>query len=185
MKATFANMKLKLNSETKSFKFSDDMDAINVLQYLPIRDKYDLVMITLENAKEDAIYNPLKIDYFFHLYLVYMYTDISFTEKQREDPEKIYDTLVSNGIMDEVIKLIPDSEYKYLMEMVEDMAANLAEYNSRAGGAIRSLINDLPNQAEQFGKIMDSFDPEQFQNVIEFAQAANGGRDIKTNRPVE
>ena len=23
---------------------------------------------------------------------------------------------------------------------------------------------------------MDSFDPEQFQNVIEFAQAANGGR---------
>ena len=97
----------------------------------------------------------------------------------------IYVTLVSNGIMDEVIKLIPDSEYKYLMEMVEDMAANLAEYNSRAGGAIRSLINDLPNQAEQFGKIMNSFDPEQFQNVIEFAQAANGGRDIKTNQPVE
>ena len=110
---------------------------------------------------------------------------VSFTEKQREDPEKIYDTLVSNGIMDEVIKLIPDSEYKYLMEMVEDMAANLAEYNSRTGGAIRSLINDLPHQAEQFGKIMDSFDPEQFQNVIEFAQAANGGRDIKTNQPVE
>jgi hypothetical protein len=178
-------MKLKLNNEYKTLSLSDDMDDIKVSQYLPIKDKYDLVMVTLQNSKEDAIYNPIKLEYFFHLYLVYMYTDISFTEKQKEDPEKIYDTLVSNGIMDKIVELIPDSEYAYLKDVIETTAKDMEDYNSRAGGAIRSLINDLPEQANSFVQIMENFNPEQFQNVIDFATAANGGRDIKTNQPVE
>jgi hypothetical protein len=178
-------MKLKLNNEYKTLSLSDDMDDIKVSQYLPIKDKYDLVMVTLQNSKEDAIYNPIKLEYFFHLYLVYMYTDISFTEKQKEDPEKIYDVLVSNGIMDKIVELIPDSEYTYLKDVIETTAKDMEDYNSRAGGAIRSLINDLPEQANTFVEIMENFNPEQFQNVIDFATVANGGRDIKTNQPVE
>lgn len=184
MKATFANMKLKVDASTKELKIADNLDSIKVLQYLPIQDKYDLIMITLQNAREGAIYNPLKIDYFFHLYLVYSYTDISFTEKQKENPEKIYDTLTSTGLMDKIIDLIPDSEYKYLKVNMEEIAAGLEEYNSRAGGAIRALIEELPQQAALFGEIMDNFDQEKYQNVIAFAQAANGGRDIMTNQPV-
>ena len=52
-------------------------------------------MITLQKAKEDILYNPIKLDMYFHLHLVYMYSNLSFTEKQKEDEEKIYDAVVS------------------------------------------------------------------------------------------
>ncbi len=68
-----------------------------MLQYLPAQDKYDLLMITLQKSLENGAYNEFKLNLYFELNLVYMYTNISFTEKQREDEFKLYDTLESNG----------------------------------------------------------------------------------------
>ena len=61
--------------------------------------------------------------------------------------------------------------------------ANTANRNSVAA-IINSLIDDLPSNAEAAAKIVDSFDPQQFKEVINFARYANGGRDINTNLPV-
>ena len=97
-KVSYAKLNLKVNKDIKTFKINEQ--EVEVLQYLPFEDKYDLVMITLQKAEEDGIYNELKLDMYFHLYLVYMYTNISFTEKQKEDELKLYDTLKSNGIID-------------------------------------------------------------------------------------
>ena len=52
-KVSYANLKLKVNTEVNTFDFEDSQ--IEVLKYLPIEDKYDLVMITLQKAKEDNI----------------------------------------------------------------------------------------------------------------------------------
>jgi hypothetical protein len=38
---------------------------------------------------------------------------------------------------------------------------------------------------EQVGEIINNFDPAKYQNVVDFATAANGGRNINTNQPVE
>ena len=67
-KTTYASMKLKVNTETKEIDFNGN--KIEVLQYLPIDDKYSLLNITLQKAKEGAIYNPLKKDMFFHLHFL-------------------------------------------------------------------------------------------------------------------
>ena len=64
-------------------------------------------MVTLQKSLEEGVYNPVKKDMYFHLYLVYMYTDITFTEKQREDESKLYDVLESNGLIPAVLKNIP------------------------------------------------------------------------------
>ncbi|MBQ1716746.1 MAG: hypothetical protein II025_02495, partial [Ruminococcus sp.] len=58
---------------------------IEVLKYLPIEDKYNLINITLQNAREGSIYNSLLLDVYFHLYIVIMYSNITFTEKQKEN----------------------------------------------------------------------------------------------------
>lgn len=81
-KTTYASMKLKVNTQPKEIDFEGN--KIEVLQYLPVEDKYDLVMITLQKSLEEGIYNPIKKDMYFHLYMVYMYTDISFTDKQKK-----------------------------------------------------------------------------------------------------
>ena len=88
-KVSYANLKLKIDTSVETFDFQGQ--TIEVLQYLPIEDKYDLVMVALQNAEENGIYNPVKLDMYFHLYIMYMYTNLSFTEKQKFNEQKLYD----------------------------------------------------------------------------------------------
>lgn len=175
-KVSYANLKLKINEETVKIMFKDT--EIEVLQYLPIDDKYSLISITLQKAQEENTYSPVLLDMFFHLHLVYLYTNITFTDKQREDEAKLYDILKSNGLMDEIIKAIPEVEYNMLYNYLEEESRNRTKAKRSAVGLIQSIINDLPTQAQAAMDIVNNFDKEKYQNVIDFAKAANGGRDI-------
>ena len=175
-KVSFTNFKLKVNENVEKFTIGDV--EVEVLQYLPIADKYDLIMIALQNAEEDGIYNPLKLDMYLNLYLVFMYTNINFTDKQKEDLNKLYDILESNGIIDQVINLIPENEYNSILENMNEIIVSREGNKKTISGIISNLITELPKQAQNAASILESFDKEKFQEVIEFAKAANGGRDI-------
>ena len=175
-KVSYANLKLKTKTDVLTFDFEGEQ--IEVLQYLPISDKYDLIMITLQKAKEGNIYNQLKLDMFFHLHLVYLYTNLSFTDKQKENEFKIYDTLQSNGFINKMIGFIPKEEYEDLFEMIEKQVKMEMKYTTTAASVLSKLVDDLPKNAEAAMKIVDNFDPNKFQAVKDFAAAANGGRDI-------
>ena len=108
-----------------------------------------------------------------------MYTDIVFTDKQKEDEVKLYDTLESNGLITEVVKNIPEEEYNKLFEYMDELIKLNMTYKQSAGALISSFINDLPKQAETAAKIVEQFDASQFQQVLDFAKAANGGREIE------
>lgn len=177
MKVSYANMKLKVDESVDTFDFEGN--TIEVRKYLEASDKYDLIMITLQKAEEDGFYNPLKLDIYFHLHLVYMYTNLSFTDKQRENELKLYDCLASNGFIDKFISVLNEDEYNYLFNIMQDTAKSLMNYHTTAGAVIRSLINDLPKSAEAAVKIVESFDPEKYEQVVKFAEAANGGRPLK------
>ena len=174
---SYANMKLKPVTTTHKFEWNGN--EIEVLDYLPIEDKYDLIMITLQKSFEDGYYNPIKVDEFFHLHLIYMYTNINFTEKQKEDEHKLYDSLKSNGLIDAFIEQMNEFDYSELFNMLDDTKRELVEYKHSTSALIQSLIVDLPRQAEAAKQIVDSFDAEKYQNVINFAKAANGGREIE------
>lgn len=176
MKVSYANMKLKVDKTTSTFDFEGN--KIEVLNYLPIEDKYDLVMITLQKAEENGIYNPLKLDIYFHLHLVYMYTNLSFTDKQKEDELKLYDCLKSSGFIYQFMNALDDDEYNYLFEMMQDTVNDYMNYRNTAGAVLQSIIQDLPRNAQVAADIVDSFDKEKFKAVVDFAEAANGGRPI-------
>lgn len=175
-KVSYANMKLKVDKTTSTFDFEGN--KIEVLNYLPIEDKYDLVMITLQKAEENGIYNPLKLDIYFHLHLVYMYTNLSFTDKQKEDELKLYDCLKSSGFIYQFMNALDDDEYNYLFEMMNDTVDDYMNYRNTAGAVLQSIIQDLPRNAQAAADIVDSFDKEKFRAVVDFAEAANGGRPI-------
>ena len=177
IKTSYANLKLKVNTEVKSVDYNGNV--IEVLQYLPIDDKYSLINITLQKAKEGSIYNPLKKDMYFHLNLVYMYSSLTFTDKQREDESKLYDTLVSNGLMDLIIDAIPETEYSILYSYLDEQEADILTYKNTFSGAATEIIENLPLRAEEMQTIVNTFDPEKFQNVLDFAKSVNGGREIK------
>lgn len=173
-KITYSSLKLKINNETNKVEGTD----IEVLKYLPVEDKVSLINIALQSAKEGAIYNATLLDAFFHLYIVFMYSNISFTEKQKEDPMKLYDVLKSNGLIDKIILAMDEDEYNNLNGFLNEQLNDIYNYKNTIGGVITELVENLPLQAEEMQKIVDNFDKEKFQNVLDFAKAANGGRDI-------
>ena len=183
MKVSYANMKLKTNTAVNPFEFCGQ--KIEVLKYLPAADKYDLLMVTLQKSLEGNIYNEFKLNLYFELNLVYMYTNISFTEKQREDEFKLYDTLRSNGFFELFYEALDDKEYEELFDQIAELKATMEKSKSSVTGVIANIIEDLPANAEAAAKIVENFDPSQFQAVVDFARYANGGRDINTNQPVD
>lgn len=176
-KVSYANMKLKMNESVKEVQLGET--KIEVKQYLPVEEKYSFLNIVLQNSLENDIYHPVKVDMYFHLYLVYLYTNINFTDKQKEDESKLFDVLLTNGIIDGVITTIPEAEYNMLVNLLNQMIEKNEKYRTTFAGIVGKFINDLPAQADAAMKIVENFDPNKFQEVIAFAQAANGGRPIK------
>ena len=182
-KVSYANMKLKTNTEVNTFEFCGQ--TIEVLKYLPARDKYDLLMVTLQKALQSGAYNEFKLNLYFELNLVYLYTNISFTEKQREDEFKLYDTLKSNGFFEKFLSTMDEDEYNELFTQLNTIKLDSTKNRQSLGGVLGKFIEDLPDNAERAAKIVENFDPNQYKKVVEFARYANGGRDIITNQPVE
>lgn len=176
-KVSYANMKLKTNESIKEVKIGEA--NIEVKQYLPIEEKYSFLNIVLQNSLENDIYHPVKIDMYFHLYLIYLYTNINFTDKQKEDESKLFDVLLTNGIIEGVITTMPEAEYNMLVNLLNQMIEKNEKYKTTFAGVVGKFINDLPAQADAAMKIVENFDPNKFQEVVAFAQAANGRRPIK------
>ena len=151
---------------------------IEVAGYIPAEDRYDIVMITLQKSLEDGIYNPIKLDIYFHLNLVYMFTNITFDDEDREDELKLYDKLMSSGFMDKFLSNMDTAVYTEMQEDIENIAQLKTDYSKSTAGIIGKFINDLPANAEAMKEILDNFDPERYQAVVDFAKAANGGRAI-------
>lgn len=175
-KITYTNLGLKTKEEKKEIKINGK--TVEVLQYLPFNDKYDLVTVALQKALEGQVYNPVKKDMYFHLNLIYLYTNISFTDKQRENEEKIYDTFASNGYLDLIIEAIPDEEYEMLYNYMEELESDLFNYNNSTAGIVSNLIQDLPSSANAVQEIIENFDLDKLQNVVNFATSLNGGRPV-------
>lgn len=160
----------------KTFKWGDK--NIEILNYLPIESKYDVVMITLQRAYEDGIYNPIKLDMFYHLNLVYAYTNLVFTDEERENESKLYDEMVSSGFMNLFLENINPDEYAEMQEDIDNIIESSMKYRVSAAAIFNKFVDDLPANAEAAQKIIDNFDPEKYQAVIDFAKSANGGRPI-------
>ena len=173
-KINLNSLNLTNNKTTSTFDFNGQ--NIEVLNYLPIEDKYDLVMITLQKSEEDGYYNPMKLDMFFHLHLVYMYTNIAVDGDMEET--EIYDLLETSGLLAKVVDVMEDSEYNELYHYLETTKDEVMTFKNTTAAVISKVINDLPKNAALAAEIVQNFNPEQYEAVANFATAANGGRPI-------
>lgn len=174
---------LNLHTDNDMFFIEVQEKKINIKKYLPINDKKDLVEITLQKAEQaDGTYNEILIDMYFNLHLVYLYTDIVFTDEDREDEMKLYDELESSGLLERILDKIPDEEYNTLMDYLKAMRKEISSYKHSAAAMVQKLIVDLPKNAEAAAKIVEDFDPEKYKEVVSFAQHANNNRPIPMNQ---
>lgn len=172
-KVSYAGLKLKVNTEVNTFQFGENKTVIEVLKYLPIEDKNDLIHIALQNAEENGIYNDILLEMYFNLYIVYFYTNLNFTDKQKDDPAKLYDQLESNGLITQVIAHMDQDEYANLLTYLETIRDEMLTYKNTAGAVLQTIVQDLPRNAAAAAEIVNSWTPEQFDQVRRLAQMAN------------
>ena len=177
----FKNLELKKDYLGNASIIQINDHDVEVKHYIPIRDKIDLVQVALQKAKENGIYNQMKLDVYFHLNILYSYTNIDFSDEDREDEMELYDILESNGVINDVITVMNDTEYQDLRTYLYEMKENDLNYSNTAAAVIQRFIRDLPTQIEATKEALDNFDMSKYPELMNFVTAANGGRDIRTN----
>ena len=173
-KVSYTSLKLKIDSGVNTFQFGDAKTKIEVLRYLPIEDKNDLIQIALQNAEDNGVYNDVLLDMYFNLYIMYFYTNINFTDKQKEDPAKLYDQMQCSGLIDMVIANMDQSEYQNLLNYLETIKEEKLNYRNTAAAVLQSMIRDLPANAAAAAEIVNNLKPEQFEEVKRLVDMANG-----------
>ena len=74
--------------------------------------------------------------------IIYTYTNLSFTDRQKEDVVKIYDALYSNGVLNSILETIPSSELKLIYEGVEKSVKSVYEYQNSVFGVLEAIKAD-------------------------------------------
>lgn len=132
-------------NKVQTVEYNDQ--TIEVKQYLPIAEKSELITRVLNNSVDEntGYYNLLKLDMNLGLEIVYSYSNISFTEKQKEDPMKLYDMLNASKVLNLIIGLVPDGEFYYLNKTTHEMANNIVAYRNSAMGIMEAISTDYSN----------------------------------------
>lgn len=175
----YSDFGFKVNTDYNIAKIGNA--EIKVLKYLPIRNKIDLIEISLQRAQEGGRYNEMKLDMYFNLYLVFMYTDLEFSEDERANEELLYDELCCNNVIISVIGAMEDMEYDDLITYLKLTKSRNERYMRSAASLMQTFIEDMPKNAQAVADIVNNFDKEKFENVVNFAKAANGQREIPQN----
>lgn len=170
-KVTFSSLKFKTNDAVNTFKVGDA--TIEVKQYLPIEDKRDLIDIALQKSEDNGIYNEAALEVFLNLNIVYLYTNLSFTEKQREDEFALYDKLQSNGFISAVIEHMDKLEYNQLLDYFNSIRTTRETYRSSAAAVIKDFLRDVPIQMQSAVEAINQMNPEQFAAVRDMVNLAD------------
>lgn len=140
-KVSFTKLGLKMNQEISTIEFNEQI--IEVKQYLPINTKLELISNVINmSADENNFANPVKVSIFTTLEILYAYTNINFTDKQKEDPAKLYDILISSGLVAKIIEAIPEAEYQEIICGVADSIEAVYKYRNSILGILDAVSTD-------------------------------------------
>ena len=144
---------------------------IEVKKYLPMGDKADMISRIINSSADDnGFYNPLQVKVFLTLETIYTYTNLTFTDRQKENVLKLYDSILSSGLFEKVIALIPEDEWEDLQNSVWHTISNLYEYKTSILGildAVKANYSDMNLNAEDIqSKLADPKNLELLRNVL-------------------
>ena len=143
-KLAFSKLGLKVNNEITNIYFNDQV--IEVKQYISVNDKLKLISDVINKSIDEHNFcNPVKVNVFAVLGIIEYYTNISFTDKQKEDPVKLYDLFQSNGLIQKICDIIPKEEFDELMNGIWDSTEAIYTYSNSIMGILDNMSNDYNN----------------------------------------
>ena len=163
-KVSLTRLGLKVNQDIKNIDFNGQ--DIEVKQYLPVNEKLALISNVINLSHDDNNFaNPVKVSIFTTLEIMYAYTNINFTDKQKEDPAKLYDMLISSGLVKKIVSMIPEEEYHEVLCGVSDSIDAVYTYRNSVMGIMENISADyagLSFDAEEIRKNLSDPDNMSF-----------------------
>ena len=172
-KVPFSKFQAKVNNEVTKLSYCNlagEEICYEVKHYIPFIEKLELVSRIINHSIDDnGFYNPMRIKYNMVLEVIYAYTNLSFTEKMKEDPFKLYDLLVSTNIFDEV-KSVIGKEWEEINNGVISTIKNIYEYRNSVLGILEAVSHDYASlnldANEIYTKIADPSNMELLKSVV-------------------
>ena len=169
-KIGFTKLSLKRKNEVKTITINNNQ--IEIKQYLPVNEKLDLIARVINGAHDQNNFpNPIKIEVIGTLEMIMAYTNISFTEKQKEDIPKLYDLLEENGVIKDIISQIPEDEYNFIIDGINKTVDAVYTYNNSVLGILEAVSKDYSNL---------DFDATQIQNKMADPENLKLVKDVLT-----
>lgn len=156
-----------VNEEVKTINFNGS--DIQILPYLPIKDKFELIMATIKKSYINEMYDPIRLSMYFNLHIVYMYTNIFFSIEDKVNEDEIYDMLYHSGLLDLIKDNIEGQEIEFLNRMLQETLDTHQKYNDSITGFLSTLVGDLAEKVKTSLSALKSFDPEAIRSIVEKA----------------
>ena len=162
---TFSKLGLKKKEEVKKIIFNEQ--EIEVKQYLPIQDKLNVMFNAISKTEdENRFFNPVKLECYCTLEIIYAYTNIKFTDKQLEDEGKLFDLMEENDLINLIFSAIPEDETDFIMDSCEKAAEAIYTYNNSAVGIIETLKDNSEDLNFDINNIINTInDPKALEFV--------------------
>lgn len=167
MAISYSKLKLSVSQDTIPVEWNGQ--TIEVKKYLPVQDELELITTILNaSVDENRFYNPVKFNVFFVIEIIEFFTNIKFTEKQKENAPKLYDELISSGFYDKIYKANPidiDDIRANAWEVID----NIYKYQNSIYGVLDNVSKDYDNlnlDATDIEKKIANKDNIQFLNTV-------------------
>jgi SAM-dependent methyltransferase len=167
MTIPYKNLKLEADKGVKTFNFNG-ID-IEVKNHLSFEDKFDLIYDSLQKSNEEGLINELALDMYFHLFLVYLYTNIDFSAEKGNEA-LVYDELCGSGFMERFLAELDEDEYTDLLNKLNEIKENIMKYQNTAAAVLRKAITELPKNAEKAADVIKNLDTDKFSYLQEIAK---------------
>ena len=173
-KVSFAKLGLKVDNNVKTIEWlsgDKEITTIEVKQYLPIEEKLVVISNIINNSIDDNdFYNPVRLEIFTTLEILYAYTNLNITSKMKEDPFKLYDVVLSSGLYDKVLEAMPTDEFDRIDVSAHATIRNIYNYKNSAVGILNLISKDYGNLNLDLKAINDTItDPNQLAVLKEIA----------------
>ena len=156
-KFPYTKLNAKINQEIATIQVEGTENVIEVRQYLPIDEKLGLIGRVIELAHDDNNFsNPLKLKVYYTLEMISEYTNIAFTEKQKENPTKLYDSLVSTGWIATIFNHIPTEEQGIVYNGLMDTVDAYYKHRNSILGILETMNQDYSNLNFDINQLTES-----------------------------
>ena len=144
-KVSFSKLGLTKNNNIKTIEYNGQ--TIEIKQYLSINDKAIIASNVLNNVignGETRFINPLQVEVYTLILAIDTYTNINFTDKQREDPAKLYDLIVGSGLWELIFNEIDKEDYGHLLIYIDKSIKAFYDYYN----SIYGILDNINKQYE-------------------------------------